>query len=224
MKKKIIIIGNSITAEIIYQYISKDDRYHIECFCVDKKYLKNSTLFDKQVIALEDLSDKYSSKEYKILIAMGYKDLNRDRELIFNKIKEKGFEVLTYIHKDAKIYTEYEIGEGSLVLANTVVEPFAKIGKNSFIWANCTIAHHSIVEDNCWIASGTTIAGESKVCSNTFVGVGVTVVNQVRVEIFNIIGANALISSNTKENEVYLARSGEKHRFSADDYAKYLIK
>ena len=40
----------------------------------------------------------------------------------------------------------------------------------------------------------------------------------------NIIGAHVLISSNTKDNEVFLARAGEKHRFPATDYAKYFMK
>lgn len=224
MSEKIIIIGNSITAEILYKYISTDKRYQIECFSVDKSYIKDSLLFDIKVVPLEELSKKYSPLEYKVILAMGYNNVNQDRENMYQRVKSLGYEIITYIHQDARVYNDYNIGEGSIVLSNSVIEPFAKIGRNSFIWANCTIAHHAIVEDNCWVASGSTIAGEAKIGSNTFIGVGVTIVNQAVVERLNIIGANVLISSSTKENEVYLARSGEKHRFPAVDYAKYFMK
>jgi sugar O-acyltransferase (sialic acid O-acetyltransferase NeuD family) len=224
MKKKIIIVGSSITAQILYSYITDDNRYFVECFCVNDKYIKENSLFGKKVVALEKLLDYYSPNNFEVLVAMGYNNLNQDRENVFNAIKNFGFTVLTYIHKDAKVYNKNDIGEGSLILANSVIEPFSSIGKNSFIWSNCTIGHHSTLENNCWIASGSTIAGEAKIGSNTFVGVGVTVVNQVKVEKMNIIGAHVLISSNTKENEVFLARAGEKHRFPALDYAKYFMK
>ncbi|MBE0515245.1 acetyltransferase [Sulfurimonas sp.] len=224
MCEKVIIIGNSITAEILYKYITNDKRYQIECFCVDRNYIKENILFGIKVVSLEEIQEKYPPKDYKVLLAMGYNNVNQDRECMYQKVKSLKYEIITYIHKDAKVYNDFNIGEGSIILANTVVEPFAKIGKNSVVWANCTIGHHAEVEDNCWIASGSTIAGEAKIGSNSFLGVGVTVVNQVRVGKLNIIGANVLVSSNTKENEVCLARAGERHRFPALDYAKYFMK
>ncbi len=219
--QKIIIIGNSIAAEILYGYLKEDHRYTVLAFSVDKKYITDTKLFDLDIIDLNKLKDIYSVDEYKVVLGMGYNNINKDREKIFKKIKTLGYTVETYIHKDAKIFNDNNIGEGSIVLANSIVEPYATIGKNSVIWANCTIAHHSIIEDNCWIASGTVIAGEARIKSNCFLGVNSTIVNKIILEVFNIIGAHALVSKSTKPNEVYLSRSAEKHRFESADYAKY---
>jgi|APSaa5957512535_1039671.scaffolds.fasta_scaffold10984_7 sugar O-acyltransferase (sialic acid O-acetyltransferase NeuD family) len=219
--QKIIIVGNGIAAKILYGYIKNDKRYKVIAFSVDYKYINQSKLFGLDVVDLNKLKDLYSVNGYKLILGVGYNNINKDREDIFKRVKNFGYRVETYIHLDARIYNENCIGEGSIIFANSVVEPYSTIGKNSVIWANCTIAHHSSIEDNCWIASGSVIAGEAKIKSNCFLGVNSTVVNKVVVDKFNIIGAHAMVSKNTKENEVYLARSGEKHRFGASDYVHY---
>ena len=219
--KKVILIGNSITAEILYKYLENDNRYEVVAFAIEKEFIKNNKLFDKDVIDINELKNKFDINTYSIIMAIGYNELNKVREKLFKLVKGFGYEVETYIHPDAKIYSDFDIGEGSMILANSTVEPFAKIGKNSVIWANCVIAHHSNIGDNCWIASGTVIAGNAKVGNNSFIGVNVTIVDKVAVGDFNIIGAGAMISKNTKENEVYIIGNASKHRFDAINYDKY---
>ncbi len=95
------------------------------------------------------------------------------------------------------------------------------MGANSLIWANVTLAHHSSIAENCWLASGAVISGQAQVMRNSFIGVNATIVNKVVIAEYNIIGAGVLITKNTKASSVYLARSGEVHRFSSDDYVQY---
>lgn len=222
--KEIIIAGNSITAEIVYQYLSQDSRYRVVAFAVDEEYVTGDQFCGLPQIGFKSLSTKFNPANVRLVMAIGYKNINKNRQNIFEKLKEEGFHFETYIHPDAKIFNGNKIGEGSLVLANTVVEPFSVIGKNCVVWANCTIGHHSKIEDHTWIASGTVIAGEGVVKNNTFLGVNVTVANQVTVEAFNVIGGSTFIAKDTKPNEVYLSRNGEKHRFDAENYMKYYIK
>jgi sugar O-acyltransferase (sialic acid O-acetyltransferase NeuD family) len=219
--KKIIIIGNAISAEILYKYIEIDNRYEVVAFAIEKEFILNDKLFGKDVIDINILINKYNPKEYSIIMAIGYHEMNQIREKLFDTVKKLGYMIETYIHPDANIFNNYDIGEGSIVLANSTVEPFAKIGQNSVIWANCVVGHHSIVADNCWIASGSVIAGSSIVGKNSFLGINTTIVDEVRIEEFNMIGAGAMISKNTKKNEVYLIGNASKHRFDALNYAKY---
>ena len=48
-----------------------------------------------------------------------------------------------------------------------------------------------------------------------------TIVNDITVGEYNVVGAAALISKDTKPHTVHLARSGEPFRYSSDDYVKY---
>jgi len=220
----IIIFGNSVVAEIMYQFLKDDSRYHVVAFAADKEYIKEEKLFNLNVYDINTFKNKFDIEQYKVILAIGYGELNCIRERIFNRVKKIGFEIETYIHKDAKVYTSNKIGEGSIIMPNTIIEPFVEIGRNTVIWSNCSVAHHSKVQDNCWIATGTVLAGKVVVKNNCFIGVGVTIAYDVTIENSNVLGAGTMISKNTKQDEVYLCRNGEKHRFDSKNYANYFLK
>ena len=71
------------------------------------------------------------------------------------------------------------------------------------------------------VAAGTVVSGQAKIQRNTFLGVGCTVVNAITVGEFNVVGAGALISRDTKSHSVHLARSAEPFRYSSEDYVKH---
>ena len=219
--KKVILAGNAITADILNSFLKQDPRYQVVALTVDDEYAGQSGIEGFSTIPLSKLLESYSPAECVVIMAVGYNGLNVHREALFNRLKEMGYIMETYLHRDAKIYTEHPIGEGSVVLGNAVLEPHVKLGINSLVWCNASLAHHSEVGAHCWIASGAVISGQAVVKNNVFVGVNATIVNNVEVGEFCIIGGGALITKNAKPSSVHLARSAEELRFSAQDYDKH---
>lgn len=219
--KRIVLAGNSITAEILYAYLQRDDRYRVVALTVDDEFAAAGSLNEVATVPFSRLPAEYPPAGVAIIMAMGYNDLNRSRASLFERLRGQGYSVATYIHPDAHVHSAHPLGEGSIVLPGAVIEPHARVGANTMVWCNATLAHHSTVGDNAWIASGAILSGQAVVGANTFVGVNATVVNQVAVGEFNVIGAGALITKDTKANSVHLARSAEEWRYSADDYVKY---
>lgn len=219
--RQIVLAGNAITAEILYAYLRADSRYEVVGMTVDDAYLDQGTVSGLESVGLARLTEAFPPERCGIVMAIGYHDLNRTRETMFGRLKGMGYTIETYVHPDARIYSEHRLGEGCVVLPAAVIEPHVRVGDNSMVWCNATLAHHCNVAENCWIASGAVISGQAKVSRNTFVGVNATVVNAVTVGEHNIIGGAALITKDTKPNSVHLARSAEPVRFSADDYVKY---
>ncbi|MGF1765966.1 acetyltransferase [Enterovibrio makurazakiensis] len=219
--KSIVLAGNGTTAEILYEYVKQDSRYNVVAVIADDEYVKDQNFLDVPCLKLSALECHYHNSDVAVVIAMGYDDLNRSRQSMFDRIKHIGYKIETYIHPDAKVYTSNQIGEGSVVLPGAVLEPYSKLGKNSMIWCNSTVAHHADIGDHCWLASGCVISGSAVVGDNTFIGVNSTIVNEVEVGKLNLVGAGALISKCTKANTVHLSRSGEQFRFSAEEYIKF---
>jgi len=219
--KKVIFAGNAITAEIMFAYLRRDARYRIDGFTVDEEFVGEGGMCDYRTVGLSEATSAFPPDTYRVIMAMGYNDLNRTREAMFARIKAMGYGVETYVHPDAQVYTDRPLGEGSVVLPGAVIEPHALVGTNTMVWSNVTLAHHSSVDDHCWVAAGTVVSGYAKVLRNSFLGVSSTVVNAVTVEEFNIVGANALISRDTKPHSVHLARSAEPFRYSSGDYVKH---
>ena len=219
--KKIILAGNAVTADILLGYLAQDDRYQLIGLTVDDEFIMQGGIQGLETIAISQLGNDDTYRDCSIIMAMGYNDINRSRESMFHRLKEMGFRIETYIHPDAKVYTQYALGEGCVILPSAVIEPHVRLGANSMVWANTTLAHHSSVLENCWIASGAVISGQAVIGRNAFIGVNATIVNKIVVGEHSIIGAGALITKNTKESSVHLARSGELLRYSSQDYVKY---
>lgn len=218
---KIVLAGNAITANILNAYLRRDSRYEVVGLTVDDEFVAQGGVPGLATIGFSEVQQTFPPETFRVVMATGYNDLNRVRESMFLRLKEKGYSVETYVHPDAFVYTEHTLGEGSVVLPSAVIEPGVRVGTNTMIWCNVTLAHHSSVADNCWIAAGTVISGQASVLRNSFVGVNATVVNDVTVGEYNIVGANALISKDTKSYSVHLARSAEPFRFASEDYVKY---
>ncbi|MDM0028691.1 acetyltransferase [Variovorax saccharolyticus] len=219
--KKIILAGNAITAEILCAYLLVDERYEVRGLTVDDEFVSQGGIDGYRTVGLSALAGAFPSTMHRVIMAMGYNDLNRSRELMFERIKAMGYGVEAYVHPDARVHTDHPVGEGSVVLPGAVIEPHARVGRNAMVWSNVTLAHHSTVGDHCWVAAGTVVSGQAEIRHNTFLGVNSTVVNAVTVGEFNIVGAGALISRDTKPHSVHIARSAEPLRFSSEDYVKH---
>ncbi len=219
--KKVLLAGNSITADILYSYLKDDARYEVIGTTVDDEYINFNCINGVKSFGMSQLTRLFSPNDLTIIMAMGYDNLNRERESMFCRLKELGYTIETYIHPDARVYTKKQLGEGCVILSNAVIEPHVLLGENSMIWCNATLAHHCQVAQHCWIASGAVISGQAKILRNSFVGVNATIVNQITVGELNIIGAAAMISKDTRPNTVHLSRSAEEFRYSSDNYVKF---
>jgi sugar O-acyltransferase (sialic acid O-acetyltransferase NeuD family) len=219
--KKILLAGNAITAEILCSYLRHDARYEIVGVTVDDEFVAQGRVSGYLTVGLSEVLGAFSPDTHHVIMAMGYNDLNRTRESMFVRLKALGYGVETYVHPDARVYTDQPLGEGSVILPGAVIEPYAQLGANSMVWSNVTLAHHCSVGDHCWLASGTVVSGQAHVLRNTFLGVNCTVVNAITVGEFNIVGAGAMISRDTKPHSVHLARSAEPFRYSSEDYVKH---
>lgn len=219
--KKLILAGNAVTARILNSYLAHDKRYQVTGLTVDDEFVNKEGIAGLESIPLSRLSEMRRPEDCSVVMAMGYGDINRSRESMFNRLKQAGYTIETYIHPDARIYSEHPLGEGCVIMPSTVIEPNVIVGANSMIWANVILAHDSSMAENCWVASGAVVSGKARVRRNCFIGVNATVVNDVTVDEYCIIGAGALITRNTKPSSVHLARSGEEHRFSSQDYVRF---
>ena len=220
--KKVVLAGNAITAEILCGYLARDKRYNVVGLTVDDAFVDQGGITGLETIPISRLMEVKKPSDCCVIMAMGYNDLNRSRESMYYRLKNMGYHIETYVHPDARVYTEHQLGDGCVILPSAVVEPHVRLGENSMVWSNVTLAHHSRVDEHCWVASGAVISGQAHIERNSFIGVNATVVNEVVIGEYNIIGGGALITKNTKSSTVHLARSGEEHRFSSQDYEKYI--
>lgn len=203
MGKKIIIFGVGAFAQVASIYLSKDSPFHVEAFTVSEKYWGKPDLMGLPVLKFESLLETHPPDVYSMFVAVGYSKRNRARTAIYHECKKQGYELISYINSKATHWGEIEIGDNCFIFENNVIQPFVKIGDNVIIWSGNHIGHHSTIGNHCFIASHAVISGNCSIEDRSFIGVNATLRDGINVARNCIIGAGALILSDTVENGVY---------------------
>jgi len=217
--KKVIIYGNGRIAKIIYQFLKKE--YEIVAFTVDKDFIEETIIETLPVIPFESIEKEYSPKKYKMIIAVGYVQMNHVRTKKYEESIQKGYSFINYIHPSVELHDNIKIGVNNIILDHATIQPYAEIGNSNFIWSNAVIAHGSIVENTTWITSGVIVSGDSVVKSNCFLGVNATIGHNITIEEDNFIGANTLVTKNTNKKEVYISKEGERFRLDSQRFLQF---
>jgi sugar O-acyltransferase (sialic acid O-acetyltransferase NeuD family) len=217
--EKIIIYGNGKIAKIVYHFLKKS--FNVVGFTVDKKYIQENSIEGLPLISFEDVQEKYNANEHKMIIAVGYIQMNSVREQKYQEAKEKGYNFVNYIHPSVEIHENTKIGENNIILDHVAIQPYASIGNSNFLWSNATLAHGSSIEDTNWITSGVVISGDVTLKSKCFLGVNSTVGHNITIESENFIGANTLVTKNTSEKEVFISKDGEKFRLDSKRFLEF---
>ena len=206
-ENKIIIFGTGEFAQEIFLYLKKFSKFKVVAFTAHKEFIKDKMLFEKPIIPFEEIENHYSVHEASMLICVGFSKMNKKREKIFYEVKKKKYKLENFIHPSNYIWDEFEIGENCIILENNIIRPHVKIGNDVIIENNNVISHHSIVKDHCYITSHAIIAGHVTIESNSYLGINCTIRNRIKIEKESLIGAGAVILKNTKEKEVYSAKT-----------------
>lgn len=200
MQKKVIIIGASGHARVIADIV-KSSGDEIVGFLDDNIDIQGNVIFeDKIVLGTTKEEDIEKYKDNYFIIGIGS---NRVRKLILEKYPNLKW--YTAIHPSAIIGSSVEIGEGSVLMAGTVINTGTKIGKHCIINTCSSIDHDNLIEDFVHISPGSHLAGTVKVKEGTWICAGVIVINNITIAKNNIIGAGATVIKNIEEeNSTYI--------------------
>jgi sugar O-acyltransferase (sialic acid O-acetyltransferase NeuD family) len=174
---KVIIFGNTLTAELAHYYLLNDSEHQVVAFTINDIYLDeltDKTYKDLPLVSFEKLAELYSPNEYKLFIPLTEKKMNRVRAELYEQGKEKGFQFISYISSKATVLTD-NIGENCFILEDNTIQPFVKIGNNCVLWSGNHIGHHSEIGDHVFFTSQVVLSGRCIVGNNCFFGVNATI-------------------------------------------------
>jgi sugar O-acyltransferase (sialic acid O-acetyltransferase NeuD family) len=220
VSKKLILIGDSLFAEIAYEYFTVDSDYEVVAFAVEREYMQRDNLFGLPIVPFEELSANYAPDEHAFYAALVYTQLNRLRTRLYHTAKTMGYQPASYISSRAFVWRNVEIGEHSFIFEDNTIQPFVRIGSNVVLWSGNHIGHHSIIQDNCFISSHVVISGSCNIGANCFFGVNATLGNDVKIGADCLLGAGATITKDVPENSLVKGNKSETANFTARQYYK----
>lgn len=203
-KEKLVIIGSGETAELAYDYFTRDTEYEVVGFSAEKVYIKNETLFGLPVVPFELIEDYFHPHLYSAFVAVSYTLLNRLRSRLFEETKKKGYHLCTYVSPKANVGSNVELGKNCFILENVTLQRGVKIGDCVTIWTGSTVGHRSTVGDFCFLAMHVAISGFCDIGAYSFLGVNSCMSDNLKVAHDCVIGAGSVLISNALEGRIYV--------------------
>jgi sugar O-acyltransferase (sialic acid O-acetyltransferase NeuD family) len=202
--KKLIIVGNTSNARLAKYFFDIDSDYKVIAFSVNKEYITEEKFEGLPVIPLEDLKEKYPPSETELFVAVGYTNMNKIREKLYNQCKEMGYTMANYISSRCSFLTQFPTGDNCFILEDNTIQPYVKIGNNVVLWSGNHIGHDVVIEDHNFISSQVVVSGFVTIKRNCFLGVNSTLRDAITIAPETLIAAGAVIMKDTVEKGVYL--------------------
>jgi sugar O-acyltransferase (sialic acid O-acetyltransferase NeuD family) len=213
MAEKLVIVGDSLFAEIAHEYFTHDSPYEVVAFSVESEYLKQDTFRNLPVVPFESLQDEFDPAGHDIHAALTYAQVNRLRARLAAEAKEKGFGLASYVSSNAFVWRNVEIGEHCFIFEDNTLQPFVRVGDNVVMWAGNHIGHHSTIGDNVFISSHVVVSGSVTIGDNSFLGVNSTLVNDITLGKDCWIGPHVVLTKDVEAGSMYRpARSDRREQ------------
>ena len=194
MKKKLVIIGASGHGKVVADIALKNG-YEISGFLDDNNLLKAICGFP----VLGRVFENYKYKEnHEFIISIG-------NIIIREKIaQEYDVSWATLIHPTAVIGMDVQIGAGTVIMANAVLNPCTNIGQHCIINTGAIIEHDNKIKDFVHISPNAALAGTVEVGARSHIGAGACVKNNTMISDNVVVGVGAAVVKDIKEAGVYV--------------------
>ncbi|MDC0253297.1 acetyltransferase [Bacteriovoracales bacterium] len=169
MKNNLILIGGGGHCRSCIDVIELENKFKIKAIVdlpenIGKKILGYTIQYrDKD---LESLVSKYKN----VFISLGQIKDPSLRINTFQKLQYMGAHFPKIISPRAYVSPHAQIGEGTIVMHDAIINANAKVMDNSIINTKALIEHDAFVGSHCHIATGAIVNGDAKVFEGSFVG------------------------------------------------------
>lgn len=208
---KVIIFGVQDFAQLAKFYLEHDSEHEVAGFSVNTQFMPETKSFEGlPVVAFESVEEVFPPSEFKFFAPMSPARMNRLRESVYQQIKQKGYEMISYVSSKATVFPGVAIGDNCFILEDNTIQPFTSIGNNVVLWSGNHIGHHSVIKDHVSFTSHVVLSGHCVVEPFAFFGVNATIRDRVRIAEGSFIAMAAAVTKDTEAWGVYKGNPAKK--------------
>lgn len=145
---------------------------------------------NEKVYSFDTICSLYKPKEMEFMVGLGEPI---HRKMLFNKIKEKGYNLATLIHPLAFVGSDVRVGEGSMICFSAYVSVQTYLGENVLIQPMATIGHECKIGNNSVVSSSVSIGGKSSLGDNSYIGLNACVKEKMKIGSGTVIGLGSAV-------------------------------
>ena len=117
-------------------------------------------------------------------------------------LADHGVTVVALTHPRAFVAADVVPGEGSQILALSVVAAACRVGRAVIVNHRASVDHECVLEDGVHVAPGATLCGLVTVGRGAMIGAGATVLPRVRIGAGTVVGAGSVVVRDLPDNVV----------------------
>lgn len=194
-KKKVIIVGCGGHSKVIADIVLRTGDEIKGFFAVDKKENK---FMGFPVLGID--SDYENYPDCYFIIGIGDAKIRKRIASMMPNVKW-----YTAIHPSAVVaLIDTVVEEGTVVMANAVINTSAYIGRHCIINTGAVVEHDNIIEDYAHISVGSKLAGNVHVGKCSHIGIGAVVKEGISIGEHCLIGAGAVVIADIKKSGLYV--------------------
>ncbi|MCK9217051.1 MAG: acetyltransferase [Firmicutes bacterium] len=203
---KVIIIGGKgsaiVVAEQIYDTQVKRGDVEFLGFAFDddsKGNIINGFPILCKTYEAHKKYDKYD--DIKFIYQLYRPDLMKERIDLLNSFQIEKEKFYTFVHHTATVSRSAKIGNGTVIMANVVVNPNTVIGNHCTIHSNTLIGHDTRIGDNNFVAAHNVVGSSSEIGNANFFGLNSTFNNYLKIGDYNFVGMASNVVKNINSNQ-----------------------
>jgi sugar O-acyltransferase (sialic acid O-acetyltransferase NeuD family) len=209
--KQVILIGGGGHCASCIEVIESSNEFEIAGIVDVKEKIGTSILGYKVIASDDELPELKKNYDYA-LITIGQIKTASLRKKLFLAAKKVGFQFPVVIASSAHVSNHSKIGEGTIIMHQTMINANVEIGVNNIVNTKALIEHDAIIGDYNHISTSAVLNGSCKVGNECFVGSNSTFVNGISIENNVFIGVNSVVNKNLKEPGIYVGSPIRKIR------------
>ena len=194
-EQEIILIGGGGHCKSCIDVIEQEGNYRIAGI-VDLPEKLHQKILGYEIIATDDDLPRLVNEYENFLITLGQIKSPGKRIRIFQTLKESGTKLPVIISPLAYVSKYAEIGDGTIIMHQVLINAGARIGSNCIINTKALIEHDATIGDHCHIATCAAINGGVQVGSGSFFGSNAVCKEYIEIGENAVIGCGEKITKN----------------------------
>jgi len=190
MKPKLILVGGGGHCIACIDVIEQEDKFEIAGIVDTDTNIR--MLLGYPVLGSDNALKLLREDCSHALITIGQIKTPSTRLRLFKHVKSLDYTLPIIVSPRAYVSKHAVIGEGTIIMHDTLINAGVTIGKNCIINTKALIEHDSTVEDNCHISTGAIINGGTMVSKGSFVGSNAATRESVTTKYNDFVKAGSL--------------------------------
>lgn len=194
-RDSLVMIGGGGHAKSCIDVIEQEGKFSI-CGIVDATLKVGAEVMGYPILGDDTILEKLFKKVSNAFIGVGQIKTPNVRKEIYFKLKKIGYDIPTIVSPMAYLARDVNLGEGSIIMHNALVNVNAIIGRCCIVNTKALVEHDCRVGDFCHLSTASVLNGTCDIGEGSFIGSNMVLKQQTIIEPYSIVYANYLESIN----------------------------